>query len=152
LRYLSNTIQYQYLIDTKSIFAKPASTHCPRCSLRFRDQQGLKTHLRSKAVCDYVVGQPVEGFELDVEEKIRSRRKTAADQTDAERWEEIYRLLFPGESVPLPCKPLTIIPRNRSCPVLKLMKTPCKILSCLKMNRHRQTPPLKSSSATRFHG
>jgi hypothetical protein len=25
----TSTIQYQYLIDTKSIFAKPASTSCP---------------------------------------------------------------------------------------------------------------------------
>lgn len=51
----------------------------------------------------------MEGFELDVEEKLKRRRKTAADQTDAERWEEIYRLLFPGQSVPSPCKPLAVI-------------------------------------------
>ncbi|KAH6708791.1 hypothetical protein BKA61DRAFT_678648 [Leptodontidium sp. MPI-SDFR-AT-0119] len=79
-----------------------ASIQCPRCSLQFRDQKALKTHLRSIAVCNYVAGQPVEGFELDVEEKLKRRRKTAADQTDAERWEEIYRLLFPGQSVPSP--------------------------------------------------
>jgi hypothetical protein len=47
----------------------------------------------------------VEGFDLDVEAKLKRRRKTTPDQTDTERWEEIYRLLFPGEDIPFPCKP-----------------------------------------------
>jgi hypothetical protein len=47
----------------------------------------------------------VEGFDLDVEAKLKRRRKTTPDQTDTERWGEIYRLLFPGEDIPSPCKP-----------------------------------------------
>jgi hypothetical protein len=56
-------------------------------------------------VCECIEGNPVEGFDLDVEAKLKRRRKTTRDQTDFERWEEIYRLLFPAEEVPSPCKP-----------------------------------------------
>jgi hypothetical protein len=66
----------------------------------------LKTHLKSKTVCEYTEGQQVEGFELDVEAKLKRRRKATRDQTDAERWEAIYALLFPGERIPSPCKQL----------------------------------------------
>jgi hypothetical protein len=59
-------------------------------------------------MCEYVEAMPVEGFELDVEAKLKRRRKSTRDQTDAERWEEIYRLLFPGEDVPSPCKLTTL--------------------------------------------
>jgi hypothetical protein len=64
----------------------------------------LETHLKAKTVCKYVEGQPIEGFELDVEAKLKRRRKATRDETDVERWEGIYRLLFPGEDVPFPCK------------------------------------------------
>lgn len=64
----------------------------------------MKTHLKAKTVCEHVEGQPVEGFELDVEAKLKRRRKATRDETEVERWEGIYRLLFPGEAVPSPCK------------------------------------------------
>jgi hypothetical protein len=78
-----------------------APIQCPRCSLQFQDQQALKTHLKSRTVCAYTEGQPVEA-------KLKRRRKATRDQTDAERWETIYALLFPGEIIPSPCKQLTL--------------------------------------------
>ena len=59
-------------------------------------------------MCEYTEGQPIEGFELDVEAKLKRRRKATRDQTDAERWEAIYSLLFPGEIIPSPCKCLPL--------------------------------------------
>lgn len=53
-------------------------------------------------MCEDMDGQPAEGFDLDVEAKLR--RKSTRGQSDLERWEAIYRLLFPGEVVPSPCK------------------------------------------------
>jgi hypothetical protein len=62
----------------------------------------LKTHLKAKTVCEHVEGQPVEGFELDVEAKLKRRRKATRDETDVERWEGIYSLLFPVKLFNLP--------------------------------------------------
>jgi hypothetical protein len=36
-------------------------------------------------------------------EKLRSRKKAYKGQTEEERWEEIYKLLFPDEIAPSPC-------------------------------------------------
>jgi hypothetical protein len=55
-------------------------------------------------MCDNTEGQPVEGFDLDIEAKLKRRRKATRDQTDAERWEAIYALLFSGAKIPSPCK------------------------------------------------
>jgi hypothetical protein len=58
-------------------------------------------------VYEYTEGQPVEGFELDVEAKLKRRRKATRDETGVERWEAIYKLLFPDESVPSSCKQMS---------------------------------------------
>ncbi len=86
----------------------------------------MKTHLKPETVCEDMNGQLAEGFDLDVEAKLRCkstrgqtdlerweaklRCKSTRGQTDLERWEAIYRLLFPGEVVPFPCK--SIISKN----------------------------------------
>jgi hypothetical protein len=44
-----------------------------------------------------------EGVTADIEKKLRSRKKSYPHQTEADRWEEIYRMLFNTAIVPSPC-------------------------------------------------
>jgi hypothetical protein len=44
-----------------------------------------------------------EGISADIEKRLRSRKKTYPNQTEADRWEEIYRMLFSTGIVPNPC-------------------------------------------------
>jgi hypothetical protein len=38
------------------------------------------------------------------EKQLKSRKHTTRRQTDEEKWRDIYRLLFPSEEIPSPCK------------------------------------------------
>jgi len=58
-------------------------------------------------MCEVVEGAPIEGFELDVEEQLRRRKKSSRDQPVESRWTEIYLLLFPNDDpddMPSPCE------------------------------------------------
>ncbi|KAE8444956.1 hypothetical protein EG329_014083 [Mollisiaceae sp. DMI_Dod_QoI] len=74
-----------------------APVQCHRCTLQFDDQRALKTHIKAKIVCDLVEGEPIEGFDLDIEELLRRRKKSSRDQPIEKRWREIYLLLFPDD-------------------------------------------------------
>jgi hypothetical protein len=72
----------------------------------FKDQQELKTHSRAKTSCELKEGDPVEGFDNDVFEKLKRRKKASRDQPVEARWREIYCLLFPEDdqdNIPSPC-------------------------------------------------
>lgn len=45
-----------------------------------------------------------EGITTEIEKKLRSRKKTSRNQTDSDRWMEIYKTLFPTSISPDPCK------------------------------------------------
>jgi hypothetical protein len=47
---------------------------------------------------------PVEGITDRQKELIQCRKKLYPGQTEVERWQQIYQLLFPNEIVPSPCK------------------------------------------------
>lgn len=38
------------------------------------------------------------------EKQLKSRKHTTRRQTDEEKWRDIYRLLFPNQEIPSPCK------------------------------------------------
>ncbi len=47
----------------------------------------------------------VDGITRKMRERLQSRKKAYPGQTEAERWREIYRVLFPNvEEIPDPCK------------------------------------------------
>jgi hypothetical protein len=80
--------------------------HCERCWQTFNNQQKLKAHITVDAteICQVTPGQQPDGLTPEMERKLRSRKKAHRDQTDDDRWKEMYRLLFPNEVVPSPCK------------------------------------------------
>lgn len=45
-----------------------------------------------------------DGITNEMVEKLRSKKKVHRDQSEEDRWKEVYQILFPGEMVPSPCK------------------------------------------------
>ncbi len=46
----------------------------------------------------------MDGITMRLKQQIQSRKKTDPNQTEAEKWQQIYRMLFLEESAPDPCK------------------------------------------------
>lgn len=80
--------------------------YCERCWQTFDNQQILNAHITVDAteICQVKPGHPPDGLTPEMERKLRSRKKAHRDQTDEDRWRDMYRLLFPNEDVPSPCK------------------------------------------------
>jgi len=70
----------------------------------FQDQEKLNQHLKIPKGCELKECDQADGVTSEVVEKLRCRKKAHKSQTEEDRWEEIYRLLFPDEIVPSPCK------------------------------------------------
>ncbi|KAK2041040.1 hypothetical protein LZ31DRAFT_26225 [Colletotrichum somersetense] len=69
---------------------------CPRCSQPFETQADLQTHARSADACEVREPEFLDGITQDQEKMLRSRKKTSAKElTEAEKWTQAYRILFP---------------------------------------------------------
>ncbi|KAF4624622.1 hypothetical protein G7Y89_g13549 [Cudoniella acicularis] len=73
---------------------------CQRCKHVFDSEQELDSHIEAKEGCESRTSGPVEGIPKKMKDQLRSRKKEYPGQTEAERWTQIYRILFPDESVP----------------------------------------------------
>jgi hypothetical protein len=71
--------------------------------MQFKNQEELEAHARLTISCELQAYNPVDGISSEVKEQLRSRKKTPG-QSEADRWRDIYQLLFPGTPVPSPCK------------------------------------------------
>jgi hypothetical protein len=71
--------------------------------MQFRDDQELKDH-RRVPTCIIQEPTPAEGFDEVIANKLRCRKKDHPNQSEEDRWAQIYQLLFPGEEVPSPCE------------------------------------------------
>ncbi|KAE9379384.1 hypothetical protein N431DRAFT_553617 [Stipitochalara longipes BDJ] len=78
--------------------------HCERCWQTFDNQENLTAHRTVDAteICQVKSGYPPDGLTPDMERKLRSRKKAHRNQTEEDRWREIYRIIFPDEDVPSP--------------------------------------------------
>ncbi|GKT49699.1 uncharacterized protein ColSpa_09880 [Colletotrichum spaethianum] len=69
---------------------------CPRCSQPFETQADLQAHARSADACEVREPEVLDGLTQDQEKRLRSRKKTSAkDLTEAEKWTQVYSILFP---------------------------------------------------------
>jgi hypothetical protein len=82
------------------------AVHCKRCWRIFKNQEQLDSHLTvaTSNICDLQLGHPPAGITPEQEKHLRSRKKTSPNQSEADRWKDIYKLLFPNEEIPSPCK------------------------------------------------
>jgi hypothetical protein len=76
---------------------------CQRCKVLFQDQHEVDQHLKQPKGCELVEIDQADGVTSEIVERLRSRKKAYKGQTEEERWEEIYKLLFPDEIAPSPC-------------------------------------------------
>ncbi|KAE9363847.1 hypothetical protein N431DRAFT_356502 [Stipitochalara longipes BDJ] len=74
---------------------------CQRCKLLFEDQAAVDLHLREPQPCQLQDINHVDGITVDIVLKLKSKKKKP-NQTEAERWKDIYRLLFPNDIIPDP--------------------------------------------------
>jgi hypothetical protein len=77
---------------------------CQRCKTVFDSQDNLDAHIEATEGCRARVDQPVDGITRKIKERLQSRKKAYPGQTEADRWGEVYQVLFPNEEVPSPCK------------------------------------------------
>jgi hypothetical protein len=69
-------------------------------------------HFTAPEGCDVRASNPeipVEGITDRLQKQLQCRKKLYAGQTEAERWQKVYQLLFPNEIVPSPCKSNTFV-------------------------------------------
>lgn len=78
--------------------------HCVRCWKTFKNDQELAAHYIADDRCERQPKSLPDGLTAEQERKLRSRKKSNPEQSPAERWEEMYKILFPGKKVPSPCK------------------------------------------------
>jgi len=77
---------------------------CQRCKASFANQHVLDRHIISLQGCQPNLINLAQGVTEGIEKKLRCRKKAHRNQTEAERWIEIYQILFPTALVPSPCK------------------------------------------------
>jgi hypothetical protein len=96
------------LIDERGHLYRYHRVHqCQRCKDLFNSQEELDTHIEALEGCDLralEALEPLEGITSKVKERLQCRKKAYPGQSEADRWKDIYRVLFPNEEVPSPCK------------------------------------------------
>ena len=82
---------------------------CPRCFEHFDELETLKSHQRADLPCR--VKEPVSDGIITEEQDKQLHQRAKSHCTDEDRWDEMYRIIFPGEEVPSPCTPPRLPPR-----------------------------------------
>jgi hypothetical protein len=86
-----------------------APPFCQRCKATFESRKDLDLHISRLIACDLGSAEPPEGITPAGMQILKSRkeikRPDQPKQTPEQKWEKIYKVLFPGVSeVPNPCK------------------------------------------------
>lgn len=80
--------------------------------------------------CEAKMDEQVDGMTRKMKDQIQCRRKLHPGQTDAEKWEQIYKILFPNEAVPDPCRSfLSFFPMISYIPCIALNTHTLQILN-----------------------
>ncbi|KIM98284.1 hypothetical protein OIDMADRAFT_146920 [Oidiodendron maius Zn] len=75
---------------------------CLRCKAVFDSEELLDAHTVAEERCNLNAEEPVDGVTRKMKDQLQCRKKLHPGQTDAEKWEAIYKVLFPDEVVPDP--------------------------------------------------
>lgn len=100
-------------VNREHLYRKHYKTHCQRCKRTFSDARELAEHEMLLAGCEVVDTIPPGDISTYQEKQLKSRKHTTRRQTDEEKWRDIYRLLFPNEEIPSPCKWLHRVPERK---------------------------------------
>ncbi|KAH8589329.1 hypothetical protein B0O99DRAFT_336726 [Bisporella sp. PMI_857] len=78
--------------------------NCTRCGTTFKTHEDLDSHMTNATPCLLAVTEVPEGITPHILRALKSRKKAYPNQPEEERWKEVYKILFPYEDVPSPCK------------------------------------------------
>ncbi|CAG8952860.1 hypothetical protein HYFRA_00007574 [Hymenoscyphus fraxineus] len=84
------------------LYEKHLIEQCPRCKSVFESEEALEAHNMGEERCEAAPDKQVDGMTRKMRDQIRNRKKPYPGQTDGEKWENIYKILFPNETVPDP--------------------------------------------------
>ena len=90
--------------NREHLYRRHYTTHCQRCKQIFSDARELAEHEMSVVGCEVLDIIPPGDITTYQEKQLKSRKHTTRRQSDKEKWDDIYRLLFPNEEIPSPCK------------------------------------------------
>lgn len=79
---------------------------CQRCTAVFPSEPDLDAHVKALEPCPSRNGVPVDGISSKTKALLQCRKKTHRDQTEEDRWIQIYSILFElavDEIIPSPC-------------------------------------------------
>ncbi|KAG4432083.1 hypothetical protein IFR05_012437 [Cadophora sp. M221] len=76
---------------------------CQRCNGIYDTQQLLDNHINAAQACDYIESPQggIHGINRSLKDLISSRKRLFPGQTERNKWEHIYQLIFPGELLPI---------------------------------------------------
>jgi hypothetical protein len=81
---------------------------CPRCWTEVKDNVALREHLNQDSRCAEREAPDIECLNDHMIQKLQSKKRSRGDAKDseAEKWREIYVLIFPntGGQIPSSCK------------------------------------------------
>lgn len=68
-------------------------------------EEELDSHIEAVEGCKVKASvEHIEGITSKVKERLQSRKKAYPSQSEADRWRDMYKILFPHEEVPTLCK------------------------------------------------
>lgn len=82
------------------------SPHCQRCYAHFDSEREVENHLQAEKACQRSE-PPEDSKRYSKTKEALLNKKAHRGETDAEKWKEIYMILFPRDdecSIPDPCK------------------------------------------------
>jgi Zn-finger nucleic acid-binding protein len=78
---------------------------CQRCKGVFESEAELESHIEISESCDATMATPIDGVTRKMKVALQSKKKAFKGQKEAERWMQVYQILFPEEEeIPDPCK------------------------------------------------
>ncbi|KAK8121707.1 hypothetical protein PG984_010377 [Apiospora sp. TS-2023a] len=80
---------------------KAQEHRCLRCGDSFDDISSLKAHMRELIACPLRELTKPEGMDGETQARVRSK-KGQKHLSEFQRWTELYKVLFPGEKIPVP--------------------------------------------------
>lgn len=104
---------------------------CARCALRFDTDASLKEHQRRPEGCEVREEGPKEGFDKEQEKRLKSRKRPPIGQTEIEKWNAVYLILFPEDEpskIPSPCKTSPLVMAVQMTNEIQFMTTTRSLL------------------------
>lgn len=81
---------------------------CPRCHQGFDSKEACNAHLRAESQCPISDDDPPEGIDKETELRIRGL-KQGKEMSPAQKWEEIFQIIFPDDLIPSACMQTSLL-------------------------------------------